>query len=158
MRCRAGTAGTLIDVGSGAGLPGIPLAVVLPGWSVTLLERMARRAAFLRTCALLLRLPHVSVMQADFLDAAGAFDVVTFRAFAPLDRFLAESSGRGPHWRIMLAYKGRKERAEEEMERARASLPIPLQAEILPLHTPFLDEDRCMVVMKKAESGPRRWR
>jgi 16S rRNA (guanine527-N7)-methyltransferase len=145
----AGATGTLIDVGSGAGLPGIPLAIVLPGWSVTLLERMARRAAFLRTCALLLRLPHVSVVQSDFHAASGTFDVVTFRAFAPLDRFLAESSGRGPRWRVMLAYKGRKERAEEEMGRAGALLPSPFEAAILPLRTPFLDEDRCMVILKK---------
>jgi 16S rRNA (guanine527-N7)-methyltransferase len=164
----AGAAGSLIDVGSGAGLPGIPLAVVLPGWSVTLLERMARRAAFLRTCALLLRLSRVSVIQADFRDANGVFDVVTFRALAPLDRFLAESAGpagasrtgpagasragRGPRWRVMIAYKGRKERALEECERAAASLSSPPVYEIRPLRTPFLDEERCIVVLRKA--GP----
>jgi 16S rRNA (guanine527-N7)-methyltransferase len=145
----AGAGGSLIDVGSGAGLPGIPLAIVLPGWSITLLERMARRAAFLRTCVLLLHLPHVSISQADFRDATGAFDVVTFRAFAPLDRVLAESLRGGPRWRVMLAYKGRKERAEEEMERASASLPANVQAEIRSLRTPFLDEERCLVVLKK---------
>ena len=155
VRDAAPAGGTLVDVGSGAGLPGVPLAVVLPpSWSVTLLERMARRAAFLRTCALLLRLPKVSIVQADFADASGSFDVVTFRAFAPLDRFLAESRGRGPRWRTMIAYKGRKERAEEEVERARALLQAPLDAEVIALRTPFLDEDRCLVVMK-APTGVR---
>ncbi len=137
---------TVLDVGSGAGLPGIPLAVVLPGLSFTLLERMARRASFLRTCALLLGLPRVTVVQRDFGRISGSYDVITFRAFAPLDRFLSESLRGGPRWRTLLAYKGRRERAEEELRSVRASFGS-VTAALLPLRTPFLDEERCLVTL-----------
>ena len=50
---------TILDVGSGAGFPGIPLAIALPGLSFTLLERMERRAVFLKTCVVLLGLSHI---------------------------------------------------------------------------------------------------
>lgn len=146
----SGGAATVIDVGSGAGLPGIPLAIVLPGVSFTLLERMARRCAFLRTCVLLLRLPNTSVLQKDFRGVRGAFDEVTFRAYAPLDRFIAESRHGGPRWRALVAYKGRKDRAAEEMERARSSLPPGSEAELRPLRTPFLEEERCIVLLRRA--------
>jgi 16S rRNA (guanine527-N7)-methyltransferase len=135
---------SVLDVGSGAGLPGIPLAVALPGLSFTLLERMARRASFLRTCALLLGLSRVTVVQRDFGEVRGFYDVVTFRALAPLDRFLAESSRGGPGWRTMLAYKGRAEKAEEELRTIRAPFAC---AGVRPLRTPFLDEERCLITL-----------
>jgi 16S rRNA (guanine527-N7)-methyltransferase len=135
---------TVLDVGSGAGLPGIPLAVALPGLSFTLLERMARRASFLRTCTLLLGLPRVTVMQRDLGEVSGFFDIVTFRAYAPLSRFLDESRRGGPRWRTLLAYKGRKENAAEELDAVRARF---VSAELVTLRTPFLEEERCLVTL-----------
>ena len=77
---------TLIDVGSGAGLPGVVLAVLLPDVSVTLLERMGRRADFLRECVAALGLANATVVQAQASEMAGKLtaDVVTARAVAPL--------------------------------------------------------------------------
>jgi 16S rRNA (guanine527-N7)-methyltransferase len=154
VRSAAGAAevlpATVLDVGSGAGLPGIPLAAALPELSFTLLERMARRASFLRTCALLLQLPGVTVLQRDLDEIDGFYDVVTFRAFAPLDRFMLPDGGGGPRWRTLLAYKGRKAKAEEELRVVRARFASAV-AELLPLRTPFLDEERCLVSVRFAD-------
>ncbi len=65
------SARSLVDIGSGAGLPGVVLAVLLPGVSVTLLEPMARRADFLRECVEGLRLRNAEVLRARAEDVAG---------------------------------------------------------------------------------------
>jgi len=142
--------GTVLDVGSGAGLPGIPLAIALPGLSFTLMERMARRASFLKTCAILLGLPRVKVAQCDLADAAGDFDVVTFRALAPLPRFIEDIGGSGVRWRTIVAYKGREERAREEIESVRRAAGTRCIVALRPLRTPFLDEERCLAVISVA--------
>ena len=142
--------GTVLDVGSGAGFPGIPLAIALPGLSFTLLERMARRASFLKTCAILLGLSRVTVAQCDLADAAGDFDVVTFRAVAPLTRFIEDIDGSGVRWRTIVAYKGREERAREEIESVRRSAGTRFITALRPLRTPFLDEERCLAVISVA--------
>jgi 16S rRNA (guanine527-N7)-methyltransferase len=83
----------IVDVGSGAGLPGIVLALVRPDVTVTLLEPLARRAAFLAECRERLDLGNATVRRgrgeepAVMVELAGA-DVVTARAVAPLDRLL----------------------------------------------------------------------
>lgn len=76
----------LADAGSGAGLPGIPLALVLKNTHISLIERMGRRCNFLETALLTLGLSHVDVQQHDIeeLPPAG-FDIITFRAFRPLE-------------------------------------------------------------------------
>ena len=84
---------TLVDIGSGAGLPGMVLAMVLPEVMVTLLEPMERRCRFLAECAAELGLANVGVLRSRAEDAAMAglprADVATARAVAPLTR-LAE--------------------------------------------------------------------
>lgn len=118
---------TVADVGSGAGLPGIPLALVRPDVRVTLVEPLLRRAEFLREAAVELDLP-ITVVRGRAEDRAvraevGAVDVVTSRAVAALDKLtkwsmpLLRDGGR------MLALKG--ERAAEEIvehQRALSSL------------------------------------
>ncbi len=88
---------TLVDIGSGAGLPGMVLAMVLPEVMVTLLEPMERRCRFLSQCAAELGLANVSVVRSRAEDAARAglprADVATARAVAPLPR-LAELAAR----------------------------------------------------------------
>ena len=142
--------GTVLDVGSGAGLPGIPLAIALPGLSFTLMERMARRASFLKTCAILLGLSRVKVAQCNLADAAGDFDVVTFRALAPLPRFIEDIGGSRVRWRTIVAYKGREERAREEIESVRQAAGTRCIVALRPLRTPFLDEERCLAVISVA--------
>lgn len=109
---------TVIDLGSGAGLPGLVLAIVRSDLSVTLLEPLLRRTTFLSACVEELRLPNVEVRRARAEDVIGdyAADVVTARAVAPLDRLsmwavpLLRPGGQ------LLALKG--ERAAGELEEA----------------------------------------
>lgn len=70
----------IADVGSGAGLPGIPLAVVLPGAHVTLIERSAKKSRFLQQAIMQLGLPNADVVCDDVADVAGLFDVIVARA------------------------------------------------------------------------------
>jgi 16S rRNA (guanine527-N7)-methyltransferase len=145
--------GGVLDVGSGAGFPGIPLAAALPAIPFTLLERMARRVSFLKTCAVLLGLPLLRVVQADFTKAEGDYDVVTLRAVAPFERFLHDIDQSAVRWRTAVAYKGRVERAREELNDVQRSSYAGLEMQIVPLEHPFLDEERCVIVAAREESG-----
>jgi len=145
----ASPGGTVLDVGSGAGFPGIPLAVVLPGAGFTLLERMTRRAAFLRTCGVLLGLHELRVLACDLSEARDSFDVVTFRAVAPLDRFLSDIESSGVQWRTIISWKGRLGRARREIDEARRGREGLYSMEARPLSTPFLDEERCMILVSR---------
>jgi 16S rRNA (guanine527-N7)-methyltransferase len=112
----------VVDVGSGAGLPGIPLALARPECSFVLVEPLARRAAFLTEVVDDLRLaPQVSVVRAraeDLARSAERYDVAVARAVAPLARLAAWCL---PLLRVggrLLAVKG--ERAEAEVAAAPA--------------------------------------
>ncbi len=80
--------GRLADVGSGAGFPGVPLAIARPGMAVVLIERSLRKSRFLRHAAMELDLGNVEVVLADAADYApdALFDTVTVRAVAPPTR------------------------------------------------------------------------
>jgi 16S rRNA (guanine527-N7)-methyltransferase len=113
---------TLVDIGSGAGLPGIVLALLRPQARVTLVEAMARRVIFLEECVAELGLANVEVVRARAEDLAGrlAADVVTARAVAPLDRLAGLGLGLLRPGGKMLAIKGAS--AEAELARARPVL------------------------------------
>jgi 16S rRNA (guanine527-N7)-methyltransferase len=113
---------TLIDVGSGAGLPGIVLAMLLPGAAVTLLEPMARRVEFLQQTVADLQLANVEVVRGRAEDLAGqlAGDVVTARAVAPLDKLAGLCLGLARPGGRVLAMKGSN--AEAELAKARPVL------------------------------------
>lgn len=147
--------GGVLDVGTGAGFPGIPLAVALPGLSFTLLERSSRKVAFLKTCTIILGLRHARVTQADLAAADGRFDVVTFRAFAPIERFLAEA-GPGLSFGALVAYKGRLSRGREEAQAVAALPGGRWTAEVREVTVPFLEEERCLVVVRPRPTGPGR--
>ena len=113
---------SLVDLGSGAGLPGIVLALLLPDAQVTLLEPMAKRAAFLEECVTELGLGNAGVRRARAEELAGtlAVDVVTARAVAPLARLTAMAVRLLRPGGIVLAIKGAK--AAQEVEAARDAL------------------------------------
>ena len=77
------TEGRLLDVGSGGGMPGIPLAIVRPGQHVTLLDSNSKKAAFLKQAAIELALPNISVHcgRVEQYHPSFAYDVITSRAF-----------------------------------------------------------------------------
>jgi len=142
---------TLADLGSGAGLPGIPLAICLDGVHVTLIERMGRRAGFLRNVCALLGLSHCTVEETELEKFSGSFDLVTFRALSPLTpALIAKLSRLCKPGGIIAAYKGKHETAETEL----AGL-VPqgggtarrCTTELIPLTVPFLEEQRCLTVI-----------
>jgi 16S rRNA (guanine527-N7)-methyltransferase len=113
---------TVVDIGSGAGLPGVVLAIVRPDVSVTLLEPLLRRTVFLSECVETLKLGNVEVLRGRAEELAGnrVFDVATARAVAPLDRLLAWSLPLLREDGELFAMKG--ERAAEELEAAKTQL------------------------------------
>ena len=114
--------GELVDIGSGAGLPGIVLAMLRPGVRVVLLEPLLRRSVFLNECLSRLDLPNATVVRARAEEMAGAMkaDVATARAVAPLDRLAGWAAGLLRPGGQILAIKGQA--AEEELAAARPVL------------------------------------
>jgi 16S rRNA (guanine527-N7)-methyltransferase len=143
---RALAPGAVADVGSGAGLPGIPLAIMMPDRPFSLIERSGKRVRFLEGAVAMLGLKNVEVLPLDTARApAGAYSIVVFRAFTELDpqsykilyRLLAPGGA-------IAAYKGRLAKVEEELAR------IPeAGAETIPIAVPYLDEERHLVVIRR---------
>lgn len=111
----------VLDVGSGAGLPGIPLAIDRPDLAITLLEPLARRVAFLEFAVERLDLgERVRILRGKALTVTGHWEIVTARAVAPLPRLLEWCWPRLRPGGRLLALKG--ESAEAELEQARPIL------------------------------------
>lgn len=113
---------TVADVGSGAGLPGLVLALARPDVRVTLVEPLLRRTTFLTEAVATLGLGNVEVRRerAEALHGAARFDVVTARAVAPLERLLGWCMPLVAPTGVLLAMKGSS--AEREVADARAVL------------------------------------
>lgn len=113
---------TLADVGSGAGLPGLVLAIARPDLSVRLVEPLLRRATFLSEAAATLDLTNVEIVRARAEDLSGRWtvDVVTARAVAPLDRLVRWCLPLVRPGGEVLALKGA--RAQEELAATQADL------------------------------------
>jgi 16S rRNA (guanine527-N7)-methyltransferase len=113
---------SVVDLGSGAGLPGIVLAMLRPEARVTLLEPMARRAGFLQECVTALSLANVDVVRGRAEEFAGKLsaDVVTSRAVAPLEKLAGLSVAVARPGGRVLAMKGSS--AAAELARARPVL------------------------------------
>jgi len=103
----------VVDLGSGAGLPGLVLALARPDLSVDLVEPMARRTAFLAEAVALLQLDAVHILRtrADGV-AEAAYDVVTARALAPLHRLVPMALRLAKRGGVLLALKGAAVEAE----------------------------------------------
>ncbi|MBB6346078.1 16S rRNA (guanine(527)-N(7))-methyltransferase RsmG [Nonomuraea muscovyensis] len=112
----------LVDIGSGAGLPGLVLAIVRPDIRVTLLEPLLRRTVFLEECVDVLKLENVEVLRGRAEELAGKrlFDVASARAVAPLDRLLTWAMPLLREGGELIAMKG--ERAAEELAEAEPQL------------------------------------
>lgn len=117
-------AARIADLGSGAGLPGLVLAVALPGVRVALVESIARRAALLRTLARRLELSNVDVVRAraeSWTAGAGAMEVVTARALAPQPVVLEYAAPLLAPGGSLVDWRGRRDREEEARAGAAAA-------------------------------------
>jgi 16S rRNA (guanine527-N7)-methyltransferase len=139
--------GHIADAGSGAGLPGIPLAIGLPDCRFTLIERMGRRAGFLRNTLAVLGLNNAETEEGETeRTAPGRFDLTVFRAFRPLEPAILKGLFRllAPGG-VLAAYKGRRDKIEAEMG---AIAELTGGWEAVPCPAPFLDEDRHLVIIR----------
>lgn len=115
---------TLLDIGSGAGFPGIPLKIALPSLKVTLLETTGKKVFFMRHVIRTLELKDIEAVHGRAEDAhiqerLGAFDVVTSRAWGGLNRFLEVATPYVKQGGLLLAMKGPK--GVEELKRLKGS-------------------------------------
>ena len=137
----------LADLGTGPGLPGIPLAIVHPGLRVALVESNGKKARFLREAVRRLGLHNAEVVESriEAFDAPGRFDAITARALATLPLIVALGGHLlGPRGRL-LAMKGVV--PEDEI----AALPAGWQLQAVhPLAVPGLDAERHLVVVGRA--------
>ncbi len=137
----------VIDIGSGGGLPGIPLAIVRPNWQFVLLDSNFKKATFLRQAAIELPLPNVEVVAArvEQYTPSAPFDIAISRAFSDLAVFAG--AGRSlltPDGRLV-AMKGVY--PHEEL----THLPAGIGVTAIPaLKIPGLDGDRHLVIMERA--------
>ena len=115
--------GELVDIGSGAGLPGVVLAMLRPSLQVILLEPLLRRSVFLEECVRELDLPNVTVIRARAEEKAAArirADVATARAVAPLEKLVGWAAGLLRPGGELIAIKGQS--AADELEAAKPVL------------------------------------
>ena len=136
----------IADIGSGGGLPGIPLAIALPQFQFVLVERMSKRCAFLENCAAVLNLRNVRVenLQAEQVEAA-SFDVATFRAFRPLDKKIIKTLLRTiKSDGILAAYKAKQENIATEMAAISSIVP---EYKIEKLVVPFMEDHQRHLVL-----------
>ena len=145
-----GKAARVLDVGSGAGLPGTVLAIVCPELDVTCVDTVAKKAAFIQNTALTLKLPNLRGVHARVEEMqAEPFDVVTSRAFSSLVDFVTltkfhvkQPEGEKPGG-VWMAMKG-KHPADEL-----AALPKDVDVfHVEPLQVPGLGAERCLVWMR----------
>jgi 16S rRNA (guanine527-N7)-methyltransferase len=138
---------TVVDIGSGGGLPGIPIAVARPGWRVTLLDSNQKKAAFLRQAVaeLTLRNADVVARRAENFDPQPRFDVAISRAYSNLTDFVAQARRLTRPHGIWLAMKGIY--PADEL----AELPPEVSTiAVSRLTVPGLDAERHLVVMRAA--------
>jgi 16S rRNA (guanine527-N7)-methyltransferase len=141
----------LLDIGSGGGLPGIPLAIARPAWRVTLLDSNRKKAAFLRQAVAELPLPNVEVvaMRVEGYAPAAPFDIAISRAFSDLGQFAAVARRLVVACGKLIAMKGVYPRAEL------AALPADFRVVALPvLDVPGLDGERHLVIAERSGASP----
>jgi 16S rRNA (guanine527-N7)-methyltransferase len=137
---------TLADLGSGAGLPGIPLAIAAPARETRLVDSNGKKARFLREAVRRLDLTHVRVAESRVEDVAGTFDCITARAFASLGDMLGWGGHLLAEDGIWLAMKGRV--SDDEL----AAVPPDFRVEkIVPLNVPGLDAERHLVIVRRSD-------
>ena len=140
---RAVDARSLLDVGSGAGLPGVVIAIVCPDVQVTCVDTVAKKAAFIQQVAVSLKLPNLKGLHARVESLTQPFDVICSRAFASLLDFTQWSRSALAEDGIWLAMKGKH--PEQELQ----VLPKDVKVfHVEPLNVPSLGAERCIVWMR----------
>ncbi len=135
----------VLDVGAGAGLPGVVLAICCPTMTVHCVDTVAKKAAFVQQAAVSLKLPHLRGIHARVESLTEPYDVVCSRAFASLADFTQWSVGALAPQGVWMAMKGKHPQAE-----LLALDPAVQVFHVEPLQVPGLDAERCLVWMRRA--------
>ena len=150
-----GTTPHIADFGSGAGLPGIPLAIAMPNCNFTLIERMGRRSGFLQNTSAVLSsctqngFSNITVEEGEYEKTEKEkFSIVTFRALANIDKknikYLFNACITNG---FIAAYKGKLDKIKQEMQILEKTNNC---WEAVPYTVPFLDEERHLLVIKNS--------
>lgn len=134
----------VLDVGAGAGLPGVVLAICCPGWQIDCVDAVAKKAAFVQQVAVSLRLPNLRGRHARVEQLTDRYPLVTSRAFASLADFTqwsVQALAEGGTWAAM---KG-KYPADEIAQLA----PWVHVFHVEPLAVPGLEAERCLVWLQR---------
>ena len=135
----------LLDVGSGAGLPGIVIAICCPNMVVHCVDTVGKKAAFIQQVAASLKLPNLRGVHARVESLTDKYDVVSSRAFASLADFTSWSVGALAEQGVWMAMKGKHPGDEI------AALPVDVKVfHVEQLVVPGLDAERCIVWMRRS--------
>jgi 16S rRNA (guanine527-N7)-methyltransferase len=134
----------LLDVGSGAGLPGVVIAICCPELRVDCVDTVAKKAAFIRQVAATLRLPNLQGLHARVESLTEPYDVISSRAFASLVDFTNWSSSALAGQGVWMAMKGKNPGDEV------AALPAAVEVfHVEQLVVPGLDAERCLLWIRR---------
>ena len=135
----------VLDVGSGGGVPGVPLAIARPDWRVVMVDPNHKKAAFLTQATIELRLPNAvaHAARAEDLRNEAPFDIVISRAFADLATFAATSARHLAPRGILVAMKG--VHPQDEI----ADLKEAFAIESIALDVPGLDAARHLIILRR---------
>jgi 16S rRNA (guanine527-N7)-methyltransferase len=135
--------GPLLDVGSGGGLPGIPLAIARPALAVTMVDSVQKKATFLQQAVIELGLKNVAVHHARVEEMQGQYAQISSRAFAEIPLFISLTRHLLAPGGCWLAMKG--QRPDNELQALPADITV--QATI-PLSVPGLAAERHLIILK----------
>jgi 16S rRNA (guanine527-N7)-methyltransferase len=144
QRQTGGQPARLLDVGSGAGLPGVVFAICCPEVQVDCVDTVGKKAAFIQQAAAQLQLTNLRGVHSRVENLQGPYDVISSRAFASLPDFVTWSQAALGEQGVWLAMKGKHPEAEI------AELPKPAEVfHVEQLEVPELAAERCIVWMRK---------
>ena len=133
----------LLDVGSGAGLPGVVIAICCPAVNVTCVDTVAKKAAFIKQAALALKLPNLAGLHARVESITEPFDIICSRAFASLADFTNWSMGALVPQGVWMAMKG-KHPSDELLALSKNIAMFHVEQ----LKVPGLDAERCLLWLR----------
>ncbi|WP_404932942.1 16S rRNA (guanine(527)-N(7))-methyltransferase RsmG [Moraxella lacunata] len=134
---------SMLDIGTGAGLPSVIIAIMKPDWHVTALDSNGKKVRFIRQMVGELGLANVNPVASRIEDFDGAFDVITSRAFASLDDFVNLAKPYLKTDGVLYAMKGKAPTGDNV-----ANL-TDWQIDIKPIFVPQMSDERCVVYLKR---------
>jgi 16S rRNA (guanine527-N7)-methyltransferase len=134
----------IADIGTGAGLPGIPLAICMPDCHFTLVDSNSKKTRFVQQAVLELQLKNVDVIhsRAELVRPESLFSTVISRAFASMNDILKLTGHLLADDGVLLAMKGQT--PEQEL------LAVSMEYSVIPLVVPGITAERCLIYMEKA--------